>query len=463
MKLRRRIIRYFILLILLMVVINLSVNYYLTQNVLDRSQDNIRKAFMQESAVNILEYYEEHNTLDSITAVQVRPQELTLQVQQRFWGGSQAAMSIPVAAIGGWDIVLADAANKIVLGDRTVSRLEPGYSLESNGKNIGTLWLVQKSNSFWELARKYLFIPLLFRSVLIALFSSLLGFGIAFILSEYLLCHIRELALAARKIANGELEHRVSIGAQDELGELAADFNRMADELEENRRTRRQLQADVVHELRTPLAVCQAVLDSLDNGVVPWDDKTLASLQEETGRMNRLVTDLHELNRADNQQLSLYKELFTVDNLIERIVESFEELARQSGVKFNVEIVSPVANLLLYADPDRVMQIFLNILHNALRHTEAGETIALQVRGEATGKAIFRITDTGEGITPEDLPYIFDRFFSGDRSRSRQRSGTGLGLAIAKEYALLHGGDIQVQSVLGQGTEFAVILPVEQE
>jgi two-component system sensor histidine kinase BaeS len=360
--------------------------------------------------------------------------------------------------------VVTDETGRVVLGaERFYERQGPGSQLLADGKIVGHVWLVAKKNSIGELARNYFYIPLLIRNFLTALVSSALALGIAFMLSDYLARHIGDLALAARSITGGNLAHRMRTSGRDELGELAADFNKMAEKLQEDQRLRQQLQADVVHELRTPLAVCQAVLDSLDSKVIPWDDKALASLQEETSRMNRLVTDLHELNRADNNQLPLYKELFAVSDLLERLEESFAGLARQKNIGFSIDSAEDAPDAIFYADPDRVMQIFLNILHNALRHTADGGSITLRVGPQNGNMMPIAVADTGNGIPVELLPHIFERFFSGDRSRSRQRSGTGLGLAIAREYALVHGGDIKVKSLPGQGTEFIVTLPVEAE
>lgn len=466
MKLRRRFIKYFIFLVIISSVCNIGMNYYLTHTAIEYSYTTFRKQFLQKTIDNLQLYYEEHGSWREISEERVRPKGIGLQLPNRFaWltNDSNASIDLPVSVNSGWDILVTDENGIFVIGkDNEGLRSGTVYCLESQGNFIGSLWIIPKSDNLWEYCRQQLLLPLLFRNFITSLIFSILSLGIAFILSNYTVQHINELAIAARKIARGELDHRVKAGAKDELGELATDFNAMADRLQEDQKLRRQLQTDVVHELRTPLAVCQAILDSLDSGVIQYDGKTLASLQEETSRMNRLVTDLHELNRADNHQLPLYKELFLVGDLVERVQESFGEFARQKNIDFFIKTDRIAANELLYADPDRTMQIITNLLHNALRHTPAGGLISVHIHKTPADRMIaISVKDTGEGIAEEHLPRIFDRFFCEGQSRSRQNSGTGLGLAIAKEYALLHGGDIKVKSSLGQGTEFIIILPSE--
>lgn len=464
MKLRRRILKYFILLIILTSLINLAISYYLIETSGDRLSAIIRDAFLAQTRNNLVTAYETSGSFTNLNEAFIRPQELNVQLPRRWWQTTEQRFTMAVASNGGWDIVVADETGRIVLGtEKTALRKQPGQPLVSQDKVIGQFWLVPRTNNIWDIVRHYWFIPLLFRNFLTALISTFLALGIAFIFADYLARRLGELAKAAHQIAGGRLDYRVKAGAQDELGQLITDFNAMAEKLQQDQRLRRQLQTDVVHELRTPLSVCQVILDSLESGVINWDAKTLTSLQEETNRMNRLVTDLHELNRADNQQLSLHKELFTIGDLIERLADSFTEPARQKNIDFVIQAEKGTANAILYADPDRIMQIFLNILHNALRHTPVGGKTTLRINPQDKKKMVFTVANNGEGIPADILPHIFDRFYSGDKSRSRLHSGTGLGLSIAKEYVLLHGGDIEARSFFQQGAEFIVTLPVEQE
>jgi two-component system sensor histidine kinase BaeS len=464
MKLRRRILKYFIVLIVLTILINIVVSYYTNRNSLDRLHDIYRKAFLQKTAENAIQFYHVHGSFNGISEADIRPREVVINQPRRWIRQESRDIAIPLAGQGGEYILLADDQGRFILGgEKAKSRKKQGYPLKIQGKSIGTLWLVPIENNFWQAASNILLVPLIIRSMLTVLIASTLAFGTAFIFSEYLMRHIGELARAARRIAKGDLDCRLQTSGRDELADLALDFNSMAEKLQEDQRLRRQLQADVVHELRTPLAVYQAVLDSLENGVIRWDAGTLASLQEETARMNRLVADLHELSRAENQQLPLYKELFSLGDLMVRLQESFGELARKKEIDFALQVDDSVLDTVFYADPDRTMQIFLNILHNALRHTPQGGSITMRAWAKERNMMAISVTDTGEGISAEHLPHVFDRFFCSDKSRSRRRGGTGLGLAIAKEYTILHGGSIEVKSSLGQGSEFTVFLPVERQ
>ncbi|WP_346353819.1 ATP-binding protein [Azotosporobacter soli] len=464
MKLRRHILKYLLLLVLITAALNVGINYYLGEKSVERFAGGFQEVYLKAVVENTLDYYRQHLSLVGIEDRDVRPKEVTVELPRR--GATaltrEATSYMTIQGDSSWLIWLEDAQGKILIGKpEKYERPQDLEPLLVQGQTVGRVGLVSRENSVLELAR-HLLMPLILRNLWSVLAATLAAFLIAFLFSNSLLTRIQVLADAARRIAGGELEHRVYMKNNDELADLASDFNRMAAHLQEDKQLRQQLQADVVHELRTPLAVCQAVLDSLENGVVAWDSKTLASLQEETGRMSRLVTDLHELSRAENRQLSIHKEIFALGDLLERLTESFAEVARQKEIHFAVEAPQDAKEALLYADMDRLMQIFTNLLHNAARYTPAGGSIDVTARLAAGATLAVTVADSGCGIAADVLPHVFDRFFRGDESRTRHTGGSGLGLAIAKEYALLHGGDITVDSLPGKGTSFSVTLPIEE-
>ena len=464
MKLRRRILKYLLLLVLIATLLNVGVNYYLGEKSVERFATGFQEVYAKAVSEKIFEYYQNHGSLAGINENEIRPKEVTLELPRRGVPGmtKEATSYMTIQGDATWLIWLEDDQGNLLVGkNKKQAAPKERDSLIINGKTIGYFWLSPRENSVLELYRHFL-MPLLLRNLWSVLAATLAAFLLAFLFSNSLLKRIQALAEAAKRIAGGELEHRIVMKEEDELGELAADFNSMAAKLQNDKQMRQQLQADVVHELRTPLAVCQAVLDSLESGAVVWEPKTLASLQEETARMSRLVTDLYELSRAENKQLSIHKEIFAVGDLLERLEESFCEVARQKEISFMVEAGAADREALLYADQDRLMQVFANLLHNAARYTEKGGQIKVVV--SYSNKKILQIavSDSGCGIAPEVLPHVFDRFFRGDESRARQSGGSGLGLAIAKEYTLLHGGEISVESVLGKGTVFKVELPLEE-
>ncbi len=209
-------------------------------------------------------------------------------------------------------------------------------------------------------------------------------------------------------------------------------------------RLRRQLMADVAHELRTPLSILQGRIEGLIDGVYPRDDARMIGLLEETQHLARLVEDLRTLANAEAGALDLRKEMVDPADLIREAARAFER---------RIDVDAPDELPLIDIDPVRVREILLNLLSNAVRHTPAQATIAIHAEMQPR-QLIILVTDTGNGIAPEDLPRIFERFHKGRDSR-----GSGLGLAIAKTLVVAHGGDIRVTSEVGQGTTVTVSLP----
>ena len=296
---------------------------------------------------------------------------------------------------------------------------------------------------------------------------------------------------AADAVAEGDLSARVPEHGPGEFGRLARSFNRMAEELERADQQRRNLTADVAHELRTPLHVIQGNLEGiLDDVYAPTHEHIEATL-EETRLLTRLVEDLRTLSLAEAGQLPLVWEPVDVVELLADVGTSFSGQAEAAGIDLRVEpALDPERNvdgdrpdLTITGDVGRLDQVLGNLVANAIRHTPRGGSITLRAepvlstaegpvlssarspsKGIAEGPApdSVRITvrDTGKGIPTEDLPYIFDRFWRGDRSRSHATgAGSGLGLAIVRQLVQSHGGRIDVESEMGQGTTFTIELP----
>ena len=212
----------------------------------------------------------------------------------------------------------------------------------------------------------------------------------------------------------------------------------------EQNRLRRQLMADVAHELRTPLAILQGRVEGLLDGVYPRDDHHLAELLEETRHLSRLVEDLGTLANAEAGALELRKETVDLGDLVRDVAAALPR---------PIEVVIPPDLPAVEADPVRIRQVLLNLLANAVRHTPPEGTISVEVQARPR-QILIRVRDNGSGIAPEDLPRIFERFQKGADSR-----GSGLGLAIARKLVLAHGGDIGIESAPGKGTEVTVSLP----
>ena len=261
---------------------------------------------------------------------------------------------------------------------------------------------------------------------------------------------------AADAVAQGKLDARVPEDSQGDFGRLARTFNRMANELELADRLRRDLMADVAHELRTPLHILQGNLEGLQDGIYQPTKEQISTMLDETRHLGRLVEDLRTLSLAEAGQLSLNREPIAVEELLSDMDTSFGGLAEAADVKFQVECPAEVAQATLVADVGRLHQIFGNLIVNALRHTPRGGTVSLIAERSASGIK-FRVRDTGSGISPEDLAHIFDRYWRADREGAPSTSG--LGLAIARQLVGLHGGNISATSEPGLGTTFTVELP----
>lgn len=293
--------------------------------------------------------------------------------------------------------------------------------------------------------------------VSVVLGTTALCAGIGWFLAAKAMQPVDRMTKAAHEIGGAaDLTQRVPVPKErDEIGRLALTFNQMLGRLQQAFAAQRQFLADASHELRSPLTAIRANVETLRRGVDtdPADrDETLRIVEREVDRMGRLVDDLLSLARADAGQEPVHERL-SLDALLLEVYHQQRALAGR--VRLSLGEFEPVE---IDGDADRLKQLLLNLVDNALRHTPAGGTVTLDlIHGER--EAIIRVRDTGAGISPEHLPYIFERFYRIDSARSRELGGTGLGLAISREIAEAHGGRIEVASTVGAGTTFTVVLP----
>jgi two-component system sensor histidine kinase BaeS len=278
---------------------------------------------------------------------------------------------------------------------------------------------------------------------------------------------LSNLMQASDRVAAGDLSVRVPVAERGEFAELSSSFNHMVEELSLADRRRRNLTADVAHELRTPLQIIQGNLEGLVDGVYQPTPEHLEATLAETRLLARLVEDLRVLSQAEAGQLSMQWEAIDVGELLNDVATSFSGQAQAAAVNLVVDTSNRSATqdnagtptLRLRGDYGRLEQVLGNLLANAIRHTPEGGTVTLQ-GGKGPQGVRLVMADTGEGITPEDVPYVFDRFWRADRARTHgEGTGSGLGLAIARQLIQAHGGTIEVQSALGRGTTFTIDLP----
>ncbi len=290
----------------------------------------------------------------------------------------------------------------------------------------------------------------------------LVGLAASFALARSITVPLRKLNAGVRAIERGNFAHKVKVDSNDEVEELAAAFNRMAEALETNNRLRKQLLADIAHELKTPLAVIQGNLEGMLDGVVDTDKEQLESLFEETVRLNRLINDLRDLSLAEAGQLSLERVPTDINKTVSRAVSMVKRLADEKGLAVECAL-GPLP--VLEVDAGRLSQVWYNLLTNAVRYSDPGGRITVTTTAEPlAGRDWVKISvcDTGQGISGEDLPYIFDQFYRADKSRNRKSGGTGIGLAIVKQLVEIHGGVVEVDSRLGKGSCFHVLLPAKK-
>lgn len=297
------------------------------------------------------------------------------------------------------------------------------------------------------------------------LFGVLLSTAMVSYLSWSISRPLRTIERTAAEIGRGNYAERVQVNTSDEINDLAQTINTMAEKLEKVEQERHHLEqvrndflANVSHELRTPLTAVQGFLEALQDGLVEEEEarqKYYAVMYSETMQINRLVDDLMDLMKLENNEVTLAKFPVDVKELLGKIAFSFHPEAEEKGIRLEVD--APDALPKIYADRDRVAQIIKNLVKNALKFTEEGE-IRLSATAEEQWVRI-RVTDTGVGISADDLNRIWERFFKVDRGRSKKNKGTGLGLAIVKELVELHDGKCSVESVPGEGSTFTVWLP----
>ncbi|MFZ5917342.1 MAG: sensor histidine kinase [Chloroflexota bacterium] len=367
------------------------------------------------------------------------------------------------------DVLLTDAHGKVIydsadratgkrLSNREKSRAVAINSVDG-AQVIGYLLLASSDAPDWLGTLEQQFLGRVQRVLLI---TGALAVGLGLIasalLSHSLVAPLQRLATAARAVAGGDLGQQVRVEGSTEIADVGRAFNEMTTALEESESLRRNMVADVAHELRTPLSVLQGNLRAILDGVYPLEKQEMALLYDETRLLGRLVNDLHELAQAEAGQLSIHPYPTDVIHVVRTTVTNFEPAAEDKSIRLTATLPPALPPVLV--DPDRLAQVLRNLLTNALRHTPEGQPITVAA-SLIDGAVEIAVTDRGEGIATQDLPYVFDRFYRAERSRSRTEGGAGLGLAIVKAIVEAHRGQVSATSDgPGQGSTFRVRLPL---
>jgi two-component system sensor histidine kinase BaeS len=414
------------------------------QFILDQNQ--------QALVTNLTSYYEIHGTWVGVEAI-FRP---------GYGFNSEFEPSL-----NRWDsrrvlFTLVNAQGMVVLGSGprdhgeqlSSAELRRGIPLEVDGESIGWLLFIPGLDRMEPGTPEGEFLLSVNRAIFL---SALAATGIALLLGGFLAYtltrSLRELTAATRELARGKLGHQVPVHSRDELGQLAASFNAMSTELAHSNELRRQMTADIAHDLRTPLSVILGYTEALSDQKLDPTPEMYAVMHTEAQHLSRLIDDLKTLSLADAGELSLIFQPIPPGDLLRRAADAQRVRAQEAQIDLEVQIQSALPPVRV--DVERMAQVLGNLVDNAMRYTPAGGRIVLSAE-KVNEEVLMHVSDTGVGIAREDLPNIFERSFRGDKARQQKGGETGLGLAIAKSLVEAQGGQISVQSTPGQGTRFTI-------
>ncbi|ELC8362203.1 HAMP domain-containing histidine kinase [Clostridium perfringens] len=340
----------------------------------------------------------------------------------------------------------------------TTSQFEPVYyPLIKSGEKIGEvrvkfygpIFYMQNELVFLDIVNKII----LGIGVLLILASTIMGF----IISRSITRPINKLMTKAKYISKGEYDKKIEINTDIlEINDLINSINNLSQSIKEQENIRKRLTGDISHELKTPLTNIQSHLEAMIDGIWEPTEERLLSVKEEAERLSSLVSDMQKLNKYDESSIKLKKDNVNISDIICFVIFQFSNLAKSKNIKIEYE----KKNINLYCDKDKITQALVNILSNAIRYSNEGSTIFIEERLK-DNKVIISIEDQGIGISEEDLKYVFERFYRADKSRTRATGGTGIGLTIVKSIVSSHGGEVKLESKLGEGSKFTIILPKE--
>jgi two-component system OmpR family sensor kinase/two-component system sensor histidine kinase BaeS len=417
-------------------------------------------------ATDLATYYAEHNSWKGIQDALHSLQQQGAGQQGRGRGSGEGGTGLLSS-----DFQLADSEGYIV-GDTTgppsgtISQEElavnipiqvedrvVGYLIPSHPSNapLPTALDVEQTQ-FLERVRQAL--------VIAALAATAAALVIGGLLFHSIVAPLHRLTIASQAIADGDLTVRAPVLGQDEVAQLANAFNQMAESLARAEEARRNQTADVAHELRTPLTVLQGAIEAMLDGVYPTDRENLLTALTQARTLTRLVEDLRLLALADAGQLQLYKAPLNLEAFLSETVKAYQLPAQEREASLTLETSSNLP--LVEADRDRLAQVMGNLLNNALRYTPQGGQIRVRTTVREH-EVIVSVTDSGPGISSEELPHLFERFWHSDQDRRQATSGSGLGLAIARSLIEAHGGRIWPESIEGEGSTFSFTLPTVHE
>lgn len=516
MTLRRKFIFALVGMVFFMAVVFTTIAYHASQSLLGRAETYVQQASTQRLNQFLSLYYEGHGGWDGVQDYVLK---VIKETDTRFNSAPlvnnqpavRPARDLPQFLVFNQQNIVVVDPTKNYLG-RSLAQFPSDFSITKqwveikvDGQIVGHFWQDQHSNVANGLLARTIGASIIQAMIIGLIITSMVALLLSLLLTRHFTKPLNKLMIAVRNVGKGDLSSRVKVKGKDDIALLARDFNHMAEELARNEGVRRNMVADIAHELRTPLSVILGKLESIQEGVLPSTPETILPIHDETLRLIRLVRDLQQLSLAEAGKLPMVLHTINLRQIVERITEQFAIEFDERGL--TAEVIGDAPEVT--GDLDRLTQVFVNLIGNALLHTPSGGSLLILLaesekpveegeaivetahrlfdvfrrKGKKIGKIVdsnstedaipsgglradgwaqVTILDSGEGIPTEELEHIFDRFYRVDKSRERESGGTGLGLAIAKEFIQAHGGTIQVKSELGVGSSFIISLPINR-
>jgi signal transduction histidine kinase len=445
MKLTTKLILAFLLISLVSTGIIVASTRIATNREFDRFVNDRYKA---DLASQLSSYYQTYQTWDGV------------EIQSNRDHFNSDGNRLPFFSIADTNGVIVIAGSNHILGEIvSTSELNAGTQIQVANETVGTLLFnAAPIRNPLEDA----FIHRINNSILLSgIGTLLLALVLGTILSRTITRPIRELTSATHKMANGNFGQQVPVRSRDEIGELASSFNKMNDDLAHSFNLRKQMTADIAHELRTPLSLIIGHAEAVHDGVLPPSAENFEIIREEAERLEKLVNDLRTLSLADAGELSVDFQPVDVNKLLGDIQSHYLTPFNQKQIALKVQPAPGILSANL--DPIRFAQVITNILDNALRYTPQNGQVTISAK-QVENEIEISITDNGEGVTSDEAVHLFDRFYRTDESRTRgsDAGGSGLGLAIAKSIIEMHKGRIWADSEKGKGLKVMIVLPMTE-
>ncbi len=417
-----------------------------------RSNEEFRSFLIEQNRPTMVtafsNYYQEHGSWDGISASNLALQQPPLSRPQFDQG--------PFSVVdGNGQIVLAGQGYQ--MGQSIpASEVAAGIPIQVNNQTVGTL-LVNRTAFRINTSGTTFLNRINLQTILSGLTAILIALLLAIVLSRTLTRPIRELTAAAQVTSQGSLPQQVPVRSRDELGQLATSFNRMSADLARSLNLRRQMTADIAHELRTPISIILGHAEAVHDGILPASTENFEIIREEAQRLEHLVDDLRTLSMADAGELKLSLRSYPPARLLQDVQKIFNHQARQKKITLAINAVPDLPEIDI--DPERMKEVLGNIVDNALRYTPEHGRIELSAR-TFDQRVEMRVKDSGPGVAPEELDRIFERFYRTETSRAREEGGSGLGFAIAKSLVEKHNGQIWAESKAAEGLTVVIQIPI---